>query len=187
LPVAWSANVKIEDWNREILTSLAQKYNVSTNQLCYRYGLQKGWSVLARSKNPEHIKSNFDIMNFEISAEDMAKLDNLNSHPSMHIQHPDVMFGVYSYIERLNSYETIRKEKFLLFGFIPLLSCKPAHSKGFAGSRTDFLNSIPIFRTKVKDTNNIKVYLFSFIPIGKIESKIYTTKFEAIPKYEGRN
>lgn len=44
-----------------------------------RWHVQMGFIVIPGSKNPEHIKSNIDIFDFELTPEEMAdiaKLDN---------------------------------------------------------------------------------------------------------------
>ena len=40
--------------------------------------MQNGLIPVIRSWNPEHLKSDFDIFDFEISEEDMKEIDNLN-------------------------------------------------------------------------------------------------------------
>lgn len=119
LPIAWSANMKVENWNRHILEPLAEKYKISVSQLCYRWAAEKGYGVLARSSNVEHIKQNLQILNFKITEQDMALLDELNSHPHQHSQHPDVMYGVYKQEEILAQREFVAKEKWCLFGLTP--------------------------------------------------------------------
>ncbi|KAG9520371.1 aldo-keto reductase, partial [Aureobasidium melanogenum] len=60
------------------LNSLAQKYKKSTGQVLIRYCLQKGWVPLPKSDTPSRIRDNADIYDFEISKEDMSKLDDLD-------------------------------------------------------------------------------------------------------------
>lgn len=45
-------------------------------QVLLKWALQKGFSVLPKSTNKDHIHQNID-MNFDISAADMARLDSL--------------------------------------------------------------------------------------------------------------
>lgn len=59
---------------RSDLQEIADHYNASIAQLSIRYALTKGVVPLTRSTNPEHILDNTKI-DFEISAEDIAKLD----------------------------------------------------------------------------------------------------------------
>lgn len=78
------------------LKSLSEKYKKSTGQVLIRYCLQKGWVSwvlyttsrtgadiafqvpLPKSDTPSRIKDNADIYDFEISKEDMSKLDDLD-------------------------------------------------------------------------------------------------------------
>ncbi|THW13514.1 aldo-keto reductase [Aureobasidium pullulans] len=60
------------------LKSLSEKYKKSTGQVLIRYCLQKGWVPLPKSDTPSRIKDNADIYDFEISKEDMSKLDDLD-------------------------------------------------------------------------------------------------------------
>jgi diketogulonate reductase-like aldo/keto reductase len=60
------------------LTTIAQKYNVTPNQVLLRYSLQKDWSPLPKSDNPNRIKTNADLYQFELSDDDMSTLDSLD-------------------------------------------------------------------------------------------------------------
>ena len=61
--------------NQEVI-KIAEKYNVSVPQLGIRYDLQLGLLPIAKTANPEHMKTNADV-NFEISEEDMEFLKNM--------------------------------------------------------------------------------------------------------------
>ncbi len=61
--------------NNPVITGIAAKYGKSVAQTAIRYALQKGTLPLPKSVHPEYIRQNFDI-NFEISEEDMQRLDN---------------------------------------------------------------------------------------------------------------
>lgn len=55
---------------------MAVKYGVSIPQLCIRYDLQLDMVVLPKTENPAHMKENA-ALDFEISAEDMETLKNI--------------------------------------------------------------------------------------------------------------
>lgn len=55
------------------ITQMAEKYGVSTAQLCIRYVIQLGTVALPKTANPEHMKDNAKA-DFEISEEDMQTL-----------------------------------------------------------------------------------------------------------------
>ena len=59
----------------ETLARIAGKYGKSTAQLCIRWCLQNGVLPLPKSVNPERIKQNAEVFDFEISGEDMKKIN----------------------------------------------------------------------------------------------------------------
>ena len=58
--------------------AMAERYGVSVPQLCIRYTLQLGTVSLPKTANPEHMRTNAHV-DFEISAEDMAALEDLDA------------------------------------------------------------------------------------------------------------
>ena len=59
----------------DLLLGLARKYNKTVAQICVRFILQNGVLPLPKSLNPEHIKSNLEVYDFELSAEDVALIE----------------------------------------------------------------------------------------------------------------
>lgn len=57
------------------LKEIAGKYNKSVPQLVLRWHLQHGFLPLPKSVHAEYIKANADIFDFEISEDDMKKID----------------------------------------------------------------------------------------------------------------
>jgi diketogulonate reductase-like aldo/keto reductase len=64
--------------NDPTLVALAQKYKKSTAQILIRYSLQKNWVPLPKSDNPEYIKGNAEVFDFEIDEGDIKTLDGLD-------------------------------------------------------------------------------------------------------------
>ena len=60
------------------LVGVAERIGKTTAQVLIRYCLQKGWVPLPKSDNPDRIKANADVYDFEIGADDMATLDGLD-------------------------------------------------------------------------------------------------------------
>lgn len=61
-----------------IISKLANKYNKSNAQIILRWHINMGFIVIPGSKNIDHIKSNFDLFDFELSEDDMNKIATLN-------------------------------------------------------------------------------------------------------------
>ncbi|KAK1345635.1 hypothetical protein QTO34_008098 [Cnephaeus nilssonii] len=61
-----------------ILKAIAKKHNRSPGQVALRYQVQRGVVVLAKSFNEKRIKENFQVLEFELSPEDMKAIDSLN-------------------------------------------------------------------------------------------------------------
>ncbi|MDE6963861.1 MAG: aldo/keto reductase, partial [Lachnospiraceae bacterium] len=53
--------------NEPVFTSLAQKYSKSNAQIILRWHVQTGNQIIPGSTNPEHIKANADIFDFELT------------------------------------------------------------------------------------------------------------------------
>ncbi|XP_075066570.1 aldo-keto reductase family 1 member C15-like [Mixophyes fleayi] len=62
------------------LNAIAEKHSRTSTQVAMRYLLQKGIVVLAKSFNPARIKQNFQVFDFQLSAEETKTLDGLNKN-----------------------------------------------------------------------------------------------------------
>lgn len=58
-----------------IVASIAKAVGKSPTQVVLRWTIQKGVVAIPRSKTIAHIHENLDVFDFELSAEDMSKLD----------------------------------------------------------------------------------------------------------------
>ena len=61
----------------ELMTELSVKYGKTPAQICLRWVLQHGLTPLVKSANPVRMRENLDVYDFELSEEDMAKIDAL--------------------------------------------------------------------------------------------------------------
>ncbi|HET7325247.1 MAG TPA: aldo/keto reductase [Halococcus sp.] len=61
--------------DNEVLTEIAETHEKTPRQVAIRWLLQQPMvSTIPRSSNPDHIKQNFDVFDFELSAEEMSRL-----------------------------------------------------------------------------------------------------------------
>jgi len=68
-------NTKAKD---PTLNEIANKHNKQTGHVLIRYCLQKGWVPLPKSDNPERIVENANVYDFELTKEEMDRLDGLD-------------------------------------------------------------------------------------------------------------
>ena len=77
-PEAWSPIMKGRVNNIPLLKTLGNKYGKTPVQIVLRWDIQKGIITIPKSSNPERIQSNANIFDFEISGEDMIKIDQID-------------------------------------------------------------------------------------------------------------
>lgn len=63
-----------------VLQSLAEKYEKNIAQIILRYDVQNGIVTIPKSTKETRILSNSQIFDFELSAEDIEKIDALNKN-----------------------------------------------------------------------------------------------------------
>ena len=66
--------------NESVFLELAEKYNKSNAQIILKWHTQMEFIVIPGTKNPEHIKDNFDLFDFELTDEDMEKISKINKN-----------------------------------------------------------------------------------------------------------
>lgn len=62
-----------------VLLEIAEAHGKSAAQVMLRWHLQEGRSVIPKSTKPERIAENFDVFDFELSAEEIAAIDGLDT------------------------------------------------------------------------------------------------------------
>ena len=60
--------------NEPVFTKLAEKYGKSNAQIILRWHVQSGNVIFPGSKNPAHIRDNFNIFDFSLTDEEMAEI-----------------------------------------------------------------------------------------------------------------
>ena len=64
--------------NNSVIKKIANEHNVSSAQVILRWNLQKGVVVIPGSSNPEHIRENNDIYDFELTNKEMKQINDLD-------------------------------------------------------------------------------------------------------------
>ena len=76
--VAWGPIMRGKILSLTLMLELSEKYNKSIAQITLRWHIQNGVIPIPKSSNEERIKANIDIFDFDISSEDIKKIDELN-------------------------------------------------------------------------------------------------------------
>ena len=66
--------------NELVFTELAEKYGKTNAQIILRWHIQMGNVVIPGSKNPAHIRDNFNIFDFSLTDEEMARIAAVNKN-----------------------------------------------------------------------------------------------------------
>ena len=65
------------------VAALAEKYHKKPSQILLRFLTQSGIIVIPRSTKPEHIRENFDIFDFNLTDDEIAKLTDFDQKTAM--------------------------------------------------------------------------------------------------------
>lgn len=74
-----------------VFSKLAEKYGKSNAQIILRWHVQTGNVVIPGSKNPGHIRDNFDLFDFELTAEEMQEIQKLNKDKRYYTSTPELL------------------------------------------------------------------------------------------------
>ena len=91
---AWSPIMRGQLLSNEIIKNLAKKYNKSEVQIILRWHLQNEVIAIPKTKTLSRINENIDIFNFEISKDDMEKIDSINNDERMKPQAYENLYKV---------------------------------------------------------------------------------------------
>lgn len=62
----------------EVIVAIAEAHGITPAQVILRWNLQRGIVVIPGSGNPDHIKENLDIFDFELTEEEMGQIAELD-------------------------------------------------------------------------------------------------------------
>lgn len=90
-PEAWApfAEGRNNLFSQPVLTGIGKKYGKSVGQVVLRWLVQRGVVALAKSVRKERILENIDVLDFELSAEDMNQITALDTATSAFFSHRD--------------------------------------------------------------------------------------------------
>ncbi|ANU48383.1 aldo/keto reductase [Enterocloster clostridioformis] len=74
-----------------LFTRLAKKYGKSNAQIILRWHIQAGNVVIPGSKNPEHIRDNFDLFDFSLTEEEMTEIAALDKKVRYYTSTPELL------------------------------------------------------------------------------------------------
>ena len=91
VPEAWAPfnEGRNNFFSHPVLTSTGKKYGKTAAQVALRWNIQRGVVVIPKSVHKERMRQNFDVFDFELSAEDMAEIAALDSGRSEIVNHFD--------------------------------------------------------------------------------------------------
>ncbi len=91
VPEAWGPfnEGKRNFFTDPILTEIGAKYGKSAAQVALRWNIQRGVVVIPKSVHKDRMEQNFDVFDFELSAEDMEKIKTMDIGHSEIIDHTD--------------------------------------------------------------------------------------------------
>ena len=74
-----------------LFAKLAEKYQKSSAQIILRWHVQNGNVVIPGSKNPAHIRDNFDLFDFSLSDEEMAEIEAMDRKKRYYTSTPEML------------------------------------------------------------------------------------------------
>ena len=76
--------------NEPLFAQLGEKYGKTAAQIILRWHTQMGFIVIPGSTNPDHIRANADIFDFELTAEEMAAIAKLDKNVRYYVPNNDL-------------------------------------------------------------------------------------------------
>lgn len=67
--------------NAPVLASIGEKYGKTPGQVVLRWHVQHGLVAIPKTANPQRMKENLDVFDFELDQDDLSKLQTLDAGP----------------------------------------------------------------------------------------------------------
>ncbi|MBN8207735.1 aldo/keto reductase [Bacillus sp. NTK071] len=80
---AWSPLAQGKLLDHDVVKQIAEQHGKSTAQVIIRWDLEHEVVTIPKSSNPERIKQNFDVFDFELTKDDIRAIDELNQNERM--------------------------------------------------------------------------------------------------------
>ena len=74
-----------------LFAELGKKYGKTSAQIILRWHIQDGNIVIPGSKNPAHIRDNFDLFDFSLSDAEMAEIAKLDKQKRYYVSTPEML------------------------------------------------------------------------------------------------
>ena len=100
-PEGWApfAEGRNDIFQNKLLASIGAKYGKSPAQVILRWDVQRGIAVIPKSSHSSRIRQNYDIWDFELTAEEMKQIAGMDKGRELFFEHdsPEMarMFGNY--------------------------------------------------------------------------------------------
>ena len=83
------AEGKNDYFNNPVLKEIGANYSKSAAQVALRFLIQSGVVVIPKSTHKERMEENFNVFDFELTADEMAKVEALDGGESLFFSHHD--------------------------------------------------------------------------------------------------
>ena len=81
-----------------VFTKLAEKYGKSNAQIILRWHIQAGNVVIPGSKNPDHLRANFEGFDFELTGTEMDEIAALDKNKRYYTSTPEMLKGYAAFV-----------------------------------------------------------------------------------------
>lgn len=80
-----------------VFTRLAEKYSKSATQIILRWHVQSENVIFPKTTNPDHMRDNLDVFDFELTADEMAEINAIPQKPYYNVPDEAPAFAVAAY------------------------------------------------------------------------------------------